>query len=427
MLNSANLPSSKEGQELVENILRMSQFRHQVGEYLRDLHSYMVYPVFDSFDNENREVAGVLITDIFWKLLFARLLPSSSVGIICVIENSSGQTFSYRIDGPDVSFLTMGDPHDPKYDEHVVARDISSYMEEQAGAHNRAYKTVGLSNATQYEIRVYPSEETERLFVSQKPLFYSLTLAGVFSFAAALLLTYSCMVEKRHQIMMKKVIEHGRRATEIEREMNEWIAHEVRNPLSAAISACTFVSGAVNEPAPLSDPEAVRSVREDVQIVSASLHFIQDFLSSTIDVCKVSGQKISVRMAPANVLTDIFEPVSNILRTRNSHFTVTVNCPDHLNIMCDSVRLRQVCLNLTTHASKFIEKGFIRMAARIVNDQVEIRVEDSGPGLQPEERNRLFSVHQRRLDILDQGTGKNTIVCVQVHRVSICPISTFFF
>lgn len=60
--------------------------------------------------------------------------------------------------------------------------------------------------------------------------------------------------------------------------------HEVRNPLVAAMSACSFVSSAVNESEPLSTQESQESVRDDVGVIRSSLVFINDLLRSMLDM-----------------------------------------------------------------------------------------------------------------------------------------------
>jgi len=405
IFNAASTPSN-DIKEWVEDVLMISQFRHKMGKYANDLHSYLVYPVFDSFDEDKRQVAGILITDVFWKFLFRHLLPHTAVGIVCVIENNRNQTFSYRVDGPEVTFLDMRDAHDPKYDDQEVSRDLLTFIQENVGAHNRAYKTVGLSNATQYRIRVFPSQETEQRYVTHKPLLYALVLVGVFTFACALLITYSCLVEKRQVLMMQKVIENARRTAEVERDLNEFLAHEVRNPLSAAISASTFVSSAVNEAEPLVDHETLRHVREDMNVVNASLNFINDFLREMLDIYKATGNHVTVEMSPTDLKRDIFEPVASILcQHRAVNIQLLVDCPDHLIVLTDSTRLRQVILNLIRNASKFVSKGFIRLKAEVVDHQVFLYVEDSGPGVAPDKRGELFSKYRQRFDMLSQGTG----------------------
>lgn len=67
--------------------------------------------------------------------------------------------------------------------------------------------------------------------------------------------------------------------------------------------------------------------------------------------------------------------------------------------------LHHQVLNLVRNATKFVEHGFIRMRAAIVDDQVVLYVEDSGPGIPAEKRKNLFAKYQASLDLLSQGTG----------------------
>jgi hypothetical protein len=99
--------------EYFRNNLAVSQYRHNIGEYLDDPLTFFAYPVFDSF-GDDRQVAGVLATSFYWKLFFTDILPSSASGIVCILANSYNQTLAYRIDGPDVTYLGDEDLHDTR-------------------------------------------------------------------------------------------------------------------------------------------------------------------------------------------------------------------------------------------------------------------------------------------------------------------------
>jgi hypothetical protein len=99
------------GREIFRKTLAVSQYRHNIGEYQDDPLTFIVYPVFDSFEDD-RQLAGVLATNVYWKLFFADILPPSASGIVCILENSYNQTLVYRIDGPDVTYLGEEDLHD---------------------------------------------------------------------------------------------------------------------------------------------------------------------------------------------------------------------------------------------------------------------------------------------------------------------------
>ena len=61
-----------------------------------------------------------------------------------------------------------------------------------------------------------------------------------------------------------------------------------------------------------------------------------------------------------------------------------------------------------------MEKGFIRLACRVLPDGVQISVEDSGPGIPESKHENLFARFQESLDILQQGTGMGLSLC---HRL----------
>jgi signal transduction histidine kinase len=84
---------------------------------------------------------------------------------------------------------------------------------------------------------------------------------------------------------MQGVVKSAEKAAATERELNEFLAHEVRNPLSAAMSALSFVTSAVNETAHISNEEFKKALQEDAEIIGSSLHFIDEFLRSMLDTC----------------------------------------------------------------------------------------------------------------------------------------------
>lgn len=403
VLRNAAIPIPKYKEALQAN-LKISQYRDQVDDFVDGLSSFVAYPVFGSFD-EDKEVVGVLATNVYWKVLFSHLLPTSDKGIICVVENSYNQVFTYRIDGPEAVFLGMGDLHDLKYDELGVRMSLNDHLKDQFSAQNRAYSTVPLSDEVQYRLTVYPSQDTEDGFVTNEPAIYTAVILLFFVFASLLFLLFSYVVERRQHIMLNKVVENANRVASAERELNEFLSHEVRNPLAAAISACSFITTAINEPNPLADADTRQCTREDMEVVNSSLHFINDFLRSMLDIHKASSNQIKINNAPSDVLQDILEPVSAILYTRVAGYELILDCPEGLIIQTDAIRLKQVVLNLARNASKFVEHGFIRLRAMAEDNNVTIYVEDSGVGVPQEKRTHLFAKYQPSLDLLSQGTG----------------------
>jgi hypothetical protein len=69
-------------------------------------------------DSENNVVA-FLAMSIYWRDTLKQILPPGSNGIVLVFENPCNPSFTYRIDGPNATFLGIGDLHDKHYDSLV--------------------------------------------------------------------------------------------------------------------------------------------------------------------------------------------------------------------------------------------------------------------------------------------------------------------
>ena len=236
------------------------------------------------------------------------------------------------------------------------------------------------------------------------------------SFCIAALVYVVLLQKQLHNDMAAEksalLVENARNAAIAERELNEFIAHEVRNPLSAAMSACAFVSVAVHEAEPLVTEESKKSVREDVDIIDQSLRFINDLLRSMLDVQRAAHKQMTFDITAVSILHDVFEPVAAMLYRRDEAFRVLVDCPQSLAVRWDRLRLQQIILNLSRNSAKFVEKGFIRLRADVENDDsVCLYVEDSGPGIPEQKRKNLFCRFQKSLDSLNQGTGVGLNLC----------------
>lgn len=245
---------------------------------------------------------------------------------------------------------------------------------------------------------------------------YSLVAVALFSTLVAVLV-YLLLAQKQFHAMVvaeqsQLLVTNAKQAAKDERDLNDFIAHEVRNPLSAAMSACTFVSVTVNEAQPLQTEESRAGVREDVRIIERSLKFINDLLRSMLDIHRAACDQLVLDESEADVLLDILEPVSAMLYHRDENFSVQVDCPENLIIRTDRLRLQQVVLNLGRNAAKFVEIGYVRLRAFVGSDGlVLIAVEDSGPGIPADKRENLFNRFQKSLDMQSQGTGIGLNLC----------------
>jgi signal transduction histidine kinase/CheY-like chemotaxis protein len=207
------------------------------------------------------------------------------------------------------------------------------------------------------------------------------------------------------------IVENAEKSALAERELNDFLAHEVRNPLAAAMSACSFVSSAIHAEKSFATAETTTLVKEDIGVINTSLQYINDLLRNMLDMHKASSDQLSITLSPACLKQDVFEPVATMLYHRGDSFKVIIECPENLFLLTDRIRLKQIVLNLANNSRKFVQTGFVRIRADVVDDKIHVYVEDSGPGIPMDKRDTLFKKFQTSLDSLNQGTGIGLSLC----------------
>lgn len=151
-----------------------------------------------------------------------------------------------------------------------------------------------------------------------------------------------------------------------------------------------------------------------MDIIDNSLNFINDLLRNMLDLHRASSKQLNLDTRLTDLYNDVLKPVDSMLYRRGSKTDVKVilECnPRFLFVNSDPLRLKQVMLNLGRNSAKFVERGFIRLTAGVVDGRVHLYVSDSGPGIPPEKRDRLFAKFQESLDSLSQGTGIGLHLC----------------
>ena len=192
-------------------VLGMAQYRYKSNDFYGDPVSNVAYPVFDSFDTLNREVTGLIVATMYWRLYFMNILPPTAKGILCVLENTSfNQTFSYRIDGDTAVYVGKGDHHDPKYDGMGKTGDMATTLKDITSPETQAFTAVDVNtDFGNYVIHIYPSEETEKVYKNNDPLVYTLVIVCTFLFTSAVFISYDFLLARRQCIVMKRALASG--------------------------------------------------------------------------------------------------------------------------------------------------------------------------------------------------------------------------
>jgi len=216
-------------------------------------------------------------------------------------------------------------------------------------------------------------------------------------------------VQERTRELATALAQLDRKSRELEaasHHKSEFLAnmsHELRTPLNA-ISGFSQVlrRGLVGE-----INEKQSEYLDDV--LTASRHLLS-LIDDVLDLAKVEAGQIELRVAPF-YLFDVLEGGAVVVRERATRGEVRVSVtsdPGITTVVGDERRIKQVIFNLLSNAVKFTPAGGeVSVSAGRVDGEIRVSVRDTGPGIPPEDQERIFEEFQQAEAGKEQreGTG----------------------
>lgn len=191
------------------------------------------------------------------------------------------------------------------------------------------------------------------------------------------------------------------------------MSHELRTPLNAIIGFTGTLL--MKLPGPLNDEQ-----ERQLGIVQSSARHLLSLINDILDLAKVESGKMELHFEAVSVkevVKDVAASLAALASEKGLEFTSSVS-EDGDSAVTDQRALRQILLNLTNNAIKYTEKGSVRVDVRGTTwddrPAIVVRVIDTGVGIKPEDRQRLFKafeqlepLHTRRF----AGTGLGLFLC----------------
>jgi len=196
------------------------------------------------------------------------------------------------------------------------------------------------------------------------------------------------------------------------------MSHELRTPLNAIINFSKFLKKGIPGPINEEQDQLVGSIADSGQHL---LNLINDVL----DMSKIEAGSLSLYIESGIDLRQIIETALQYARPLVADKQVEMNqdIPDDLPTLTgDRKRLLQIFLNILSNACKFTDKGSVRIRVQNESDHLLVSVEDTGPGIAPEDSNDVFTAFKQTESGLRQGgngTGLGMPICqklVEAHE-----------
>jgi signal transduction histidine kinase/CheY-like chemotaxis protein len=189
------------------------------------------------------------------------------------------------------------------------------------------------------------------------------------------------------------------------------VSHELRTPLNAIIGGLDLF-----DEAPLDDTQ-----RRHLRMIGGSAEALVRIVDDILDLAALESGKVAVESRPfdaAALLADTLDSFRAQAEAKGLALDLDASGLEPRWIESDAARIRQMLVNLIGNALKFTEHGGVKVATRrLPGPALEIAVEDTGPGLSPADRARLFEPFVRAeragRDRLG-GTGLGLAICRRI-------------
>jgi signal transduction histidine kinase len=210
--------------------------------------------------------------------------------------------------------------------------------------------------------------------------------------------------------------EKAREADRIKEEFVNIAAHELRNPISPIIASGDFAMEDLKllKDTGRIDKDTIDSLYDNLSIMlrnAARLHKISE---DVLQVTRIESGKFTLNLEETELKLLLKQAIKDATRHLEllGKKDITIKFYDGLTptnakgefiLHCDSSKITQVVYNLLHNAIKFTEKGEIALHAGIhKGNYVIVRVQDSGRGIDPAIKDKLF---QKFSSKSDGGTG----------------------
>ncbi|KAA0598036.1 response regulator [Azospirillum lipoferum] len=223
---------------------------------------------------------------------------------------------------------------------------------------------------------------------------------------------------KRAEAAMQRARLAAEAASRAKSEFLANMSHEIRTPMNAILGLIHLL-----QQTDLTDRQA-----DYVQKVRVSAQSLLGILNDILDFSKVEAGKLELERADFR-LDDLLQTLAVIIGSAAQEkdidvlFSVAPDVP--LDLIGDPLRLQQILINLAGNAIKFTESGevVVSVGVRSLSDGnavLDFAVRDTGIGIAPEQRDRIFQAFSQGDSSTTRrfgGTGLGLAICARLVRL----------
>ena len=211
----------------------------------------------------------------------------------------------------------------------------------------------------------------------------------------------------RTQIKLEQAVNEANEASKHKGDFLARMSHEIRTPMNAIIGLANIVQRKLEN---LNKDNEATEIKTDIDHIETSSQHLLGLLNDILDITKIEAGKIDISEEEtefSKLITAVTEIIKPRCEDKNIKFEVLTDLFDRDIFITDSLRLRQVLINLLGNAVKFTpELGTVIFSVKKKERKdgktlIDFSVRDTGIGIPEDKLAVIFNP-------FEQGDGKTT-------------------
>jgi signal transduction histidine kinase len=168
------------------------------------------------------------------------------------------------------------------------------------------------------------------------------------------------------------------------------MSHELRTPLNGILGFAELLADGLYGTLPDKALEILERIQKDGK------HLL-GLINDVLDISKIEAGQLTLALenySLQGIVETVIATTGSLARAKGIEVRAVVS-PDLPVGYGDERRLTQVLLNLVGNAIKFTDTGSVEVRAEAMDDHFILAVQDTGPGIPPEDQARIFEDFQQ--------------------------------
>ncbi|MBN2664759.1 MAG: response regulator [Bacteroidales bacterium] len=217
-------------------------------------------------------------------------------------------------------------------------------------------------------------------------------------------------IHERHNLTedLKKAKQKAEESDKLKSIFLANMSHEIRTPMNAIIGFTNLINnGAIEQ----------EKQTRFLNIIDKSAKQLLKIIDDIIDISKIEANQLNISIAPFSpneLIKDVFLLFKNSKNIKKD-VKLKIEFPDNSEntiIKSDSLRIKQIFINLINNALKFTIFGKIEFGYKIIENEIIFFVADTGIGI-PKQKQEIIFERFRQVNEFSyhEGTGLGLAIC----------------